>query len=106
MVCSHRGIATSQQVTKICLNVEIFFFLDLCSHKRAYHYWAESVTTNSKDAFLAVEAKNFTYFRNGALNLSILATMGINCSLKYIFVSSIDRTMNANTNSPFTIPVL
>lgn len=63
----------------------IWTILDLCSHKRAYQYWAESVTSENKDTFLAVEAKNFTYFRNGALNLSLLATMGINCSLRYIF---------------------
>lgn len=71
-----------------------FFFLDLCSHKRAYRYWAESVTSNRKDAFLAVEAKNFTYFRNGALNLSILATMGINCSLKYFFFHLSNRSLH------------
>lgn len=58
------------------------FIPDLCSHKRSYILWAESVISDSADTFLAVEAKNFNDFKNGALNLALIATMGLNCTMK------------------------
>lgn len=83
------------------------WFSDLCSHKRAYQYWAESVVSDNKDTFLAVAAKNFTYFRNGELNLSQIASMGLNCSLKYIhWLRRTTRIKRLIVNSIYFISVL
>jgi len=55
---------------------------DLCSHKRAYLLWAESVLAKDDTTFLAVAAPSFDAFRRGLLNLANIALMGVNCSPK------------------------
>jgi len=72
---------------------------DLCSHKRAYILWAESVTALDNTTFLSAAAANFESFRRGILNLSRIALMGIDCSLS---TERGNYYLQTNAVSPFS----
>lgn len=60
--------------------VAYWFFTDLCSHKRSWMYWAESVI--HQDSFPAVRCESWKEFQRGA-NGNI-ASMGFDCAPEYV----------------------
>jgi len=57
-----------------------FSFLDLCSHRRSWRFWAESLTAPPGTAFPAVKADDYVDFKRGLVNREQKALMGIECS--------------------------
>jgi len=53
---------------------------DLCSHRRSWRFWAESLTAPPGTAFPAVKADDYTDFTRGRVDRSQIAMMGIECA--------------------------
>lgn len=58
-------------------------FSDLCSHRRSWFFWAESVTSKYPEKFIAVKAKSWKDFKLGHIeNTNEKIVMGIDTSTK------------------------
>lgn len=69
--------------------VIIFFyihysFVDLCSHRRSWRFWADSVANRNQTSFHSVRAKNWSAFKRGRIDDSVIVNMGVDCSLEYV----------------------
>lgn len=53
---------------------------DLCSHRRSWWFWAESVSSPPHAAFHAVRAKSWDDFKKGRIDESSITRMGIDCA--------------------------
>lgn len=58
------------------------FCADLCSHRRSWRFWADSVANKDELSFPAVRAKNWSAFVNGRIEESPVVHMGIDCEAK------------------------
>lgn len=58
--------------------------LDLCSHRRSWWFWADSVAAPENTAFHAVQAKSWDDFKKGRVDESTITRMGIDCSTRYV----------------------
>lgn len=56
-------------------------FIDLCSHRRSWWFWAESVSSSKETAFHSVRARNWDDFKKGRVDEASTAYMGIDCSV-------------------------
>ena len=53
---------------------------DLCSHRRSWWFWAESVATRKDKSFPAIKCKSYSDFKSGRCEEgSSIAYMGIDC---------------------------
>lgn len=53
--------------------------LDLCSHRRSWWFWADSVASSEKSAFHSAKAKSWDDFKKGRIDESSIVNMGIDC---------------------------
>lgn len=53
---------------------------DLCSHRRSWWFWAESVASLENSAFHSANAKSWDDFKKGRIDESSIVNMGIDCS--------------------------
>lgn len=53
---------------------------DLCSHRRSWWFWAESVASRKDKSFPAIKCKSYNDFKSGRCEEgSSIAYMGIDC---------------------------
>lgn len=71
-------------VSGIVPNLSLVRFSDLCSHRRSWWFWAESVRAPVNSAFHAVQAKSWDDFKKGRVDESTITHMGIDCSTRYV----------------------
>lgn len=64
------------------LRCKFILYLDLCSHRRSFSYYSESVAAPKGTTFQAVSARNWSRFKDGDKNSSNIVNMGIDCSTK------------------------
>lgn len=58
----------------------LLFFLETCSHRLSYKYWAESVTSEVSYKFYAINADSWTSFKSVDIARDReIVEMGINC---------------------------
>lgn len=55
------------------------FITDLCSHRRSWWFWADSVCSHKNMAFHAARAKSWEDFKKGRIDESSVINMGIDC---------------------------
>lgn len=53
--------------------------VDLCSHRRSWWFWADSVMSADKSAFHAAKAKSWEDFKKNRIDESSIINMGIDC---------------------------
>lgn len=71
---------------------------DLCSHRRSWWFWAESVATKGDDSFPAIKCKSWDNFKTGACEQGAqLAYMGIDCPMD----ASGDYYLQTNGETPY-----
>lgn len=56
---------------------------DLCSHRRSWRFWAESVAAKQTPTFHAVKSKNWSDFKKHRVDESYIIQMGLNCPETY-----------------------
>lgn len=79
-------------------NYKITTDIDLCSHRRSWWFWAESVSNIHDNKFNAVQAKNWKDFkRKNAFVIDESVVMGIDCPVKI----SGDYYLQTNGATPF-----
>lgn len=54
-------------------------YADLCSHRRSWWFWADSVRSADKAAFHSAKAKSWEDFKKGRIDESTIVNMGIDC---------------------------
>lgn len=62
--------------------MQFYIILDLCSHRRSFKYYAESVMSPTGSTFQAVSAKSWSRFKVDDTNASNVVSMGIDCPTK------------------------
>lgn len=55
------------------------FYTDLCSHRRSWRFWADSVANPNELSFPAVKSNNWSAFKSGRAEKSLIVHMGIDC---------------------------
>lgn len=72
---------------------------DLCSHRRSWLFWAESVANKNKKSFPSVKCKNWEDFKEGRCDKEApLAHMGIDCAMDVAG----DYFLQTNGERPFS----
>lgn len=72
---------------------------DLCSHRRSWFYWAESIANKDKKSFPAVKCKSWDHFKDGKCEQAAdIAYMGIDCP----FDASGNYYLQTNGERPFS----
>lgn len=56
---------------------------DLCSHRRSWRFWAESVAAKETETFHSVKSKNWSDFKKHRVDESYIIQMGLNCPETY-----------------------
>lgn len=56
--------------------------IDLCSHRRSWWFWAESVAEKNTMSFHSIKAKSWDDFKKGRTDDSYIIRMGYDCPLK------------------------
>lgn len=62
------------------LFLHFFVSLDLCSHRRSWRFYAESVGTPADTTFHSIKASNWLSFKLGRVDRDNIAVMGIDCT--------------------------
>lgn len=71
---------------------------DLCSHRRSWWFWAESVASTDFPKFPAVKCKSWDHFKDGKCDEEApLAYMGIDCPMNV----SGDYFLQTNGDEPY-----
>jgi Lipase len=72
---------------------------DLCSHRRSWWLWAESVAKKHEVSFHAVKCKSWDNFKEGKVEEDApMGYMGIDCPMNI----SGDYYLQTNGNSPYS----
>lgn len=72
---------------------------DLCSHRRSWFFWAESVTMKDEKSFPSVKCKSWDDFKEGRYDKEApIAYMGIDCSTDVTG----DYFLQTNGETPFS----
>lgn len=72
---------------------------DLCSHRRSWFFWAESVANKEEKSFPALKCKSWDNFKEGKCDEDApIAYMGIDCPLDV----SGDYYLQTNGETPFS----
>ncbi|KAG4068164.1 hypothetical protein HA402_001589 [Bradysia odoriphaga] len=53
--------------------------IDLCSHRRSWRFWAESVAAKDTPTFHSVKSKSWSDFKKHRVDESYIIQMGLNC---------------------------
>ncbi len=56
---------------------------DLCSHRRSWRFWAESVAGKDTPTFHSVKSKSWSDFKKHRVDESYIIQMGLNCPETY-----------------------
>lgn len=71
---------------------------DLCSHRRSWWFWAESVKDIGEKSFPAVKCKSWDLFKDGKFEDGPIAYMGIDCQMNV----KGDYFLQTNGQEPFS----
>jgi hypothetical protein len=72
---------------------------DLCSHRRSWWFWAESVENKEEKKFHSVKCKSWDHFKDGRCDQgSEIIHMGIDCPLN----ASGDYYLQTTAESPYS----
>lgn len=72
---------------------------DLCSHRRSWFFWAESVAAKNEKSFPSVKCKSWDNFKEGNSEEGApMAYMGIDCPMD----ASGDYYLQTNGEQPFS----
>lgn len=72
---------------------------DLCSHRRSWWFWAESVKDKNEKSFPAVKCKSWKSFKDGHFDEEApIAYMGIDCQMNV----KGDYFLQTNAQEPFS----
>ncbi|CRL04727.1 CLUMA_CG017787, isoform A [Clunio marinus] len=72
---------------------------DLCSHRRSWYFWAESVARKQEKSFPSIKCKSWNNFKEGRHEgTTEIAYMGIDCPLN----ASGDYFLQTNGETPFS----
>lgn len=72
---------------------------DLCSHRRSWYFWAESVKNSKEKSFPAVKCKSWDLFKEGKIDEEApIAYMGIDCQMNVRG----DYFLQTNGEEPFS----
>lgn len=61
-----------------------FPIIDLCSHRRSWRFWADSVAHKEELSFPSVRAKSWSDFKKGRIDESQIVYMGIDFDGKLV----------------------
>lgn len=64
------------------LTTHDMFVVDLCSHRRSWRFWADSVANPGHASFHSVRAKSWNDFKKGQTDPTVIVSMGIDCALE------------------------
>lgn len=72
---------------------------DLCSHRRSWFFWAESVALKDEKSFPSIKCKSWDNFKEGRIEEGAeIAHMGIDCTA----AASGDYYLQTNGETPFS----
>lgn len=78
---TNRNPANNTLPTPVSLSRSITIYLDLCSHRRSWWFWAESVAERGTQSFHSVRCKSWGDFKEGKVDRTAqVVHMGIDCS--------------------------
>jgi len=78
-------------------NFQLLSDNDLCSHRRSWRFWAESVTLPVINTFEAVPATSWSAFKRHKVDESKVVTMGLDCPSN----ATDNYYLQTNGESPF-----